>query len=564
MANCPNDNPHDRSHTPREASLRLSIRLIIRSSALLFIGLVPQRSIAQSPTSLVTDASVLPRGAVGIRFLTSWTRWDEYLGNGTDAQGRPQNLAATLATGSLDPVAVPSFAIAQSMIRDLSGLPNFNLSAGNVIAAASARSVSAPLIAQYGLTSRLTVGVVVPLVETRTTVFAQLNPRTGLASVGPNPALLNAAQLASNAALVQSLRGAAAQLQQALTQCQSNSAGANCATILGQQSAVQGLIQTTGTFTSGLEALYGTGVDHPGQQVVPLSGEPAQAGIDAQILALRGEYQSFLGSDVVTGAIAGAGAPAANAQLQSLLTSLGHDTLGSIDRSSIGDISVGATLQLANTYGALLGVGDTAAAVARRLAYRFSVNGSFRIGTGEPGSRNKLFDTSTGYGQQGVEVGGAGDFRLGRFAATTLGSYTLQLGTVDVARDPNPGNALLPLLAAPATGSTYSAGNVLTLSFIPRIALAHFLTLNGEYQVIHTGADQYGGTAAGLAPGLSAATAQQIGFGFSYSTVASNARGPGEIPFEVIFNHLETIAGSGGPVAKTFRDQVELRVYLTR
>jgi hypothetical protein len=62
--------------------------------------------------------------------------------------------------------------------------------------------------------------------------------------------------------------------------------------------------------------------------------------------------------------------------------------------------------------------------------------------------------------------------------------------------------------------------------------------------------------------GLSSSTAHQIGFGFTYSTIVGPNRAPGAIPFEVSYNHLETLAGSGGPVYKTFRDRVELRVYL--
>jgi hypothetical protein len=55
-----------------------------------------------------------------------------------------------------------------------------------------------------------------------------------------------------------------------------------------------------------------------------------------------------------------------------------------------------------------------------------------------------------------------------------------------------------------------------------------------------------------------------VGIGFSYASVVSSDRGPGRIPFEVAFSHLETLSGSGGPVAKTFRDQIELRVYVLR
>ena len=69
------------------------------------------------------------------------------------------------------------------------------------------------------------------------------------------------------------------------------------------------------------------------------------------------------------------------------------------------------------------------------------------------------------------------------------GSYTLQLGTVDVDRVPNAGNLAYPL-GAPIAG-TFSAGNVLALSFIPRLRLSGYFGLNGRYSILHTAAEQY-------------------------------------------------------------------------
>ncbi len=556
MAICPNDNAHDRSHTSYEASLRLSVRQLIRSSAPLLLLLAAQRSTAQSTTSLVTDASVLPRGMVGIRVLTSWTRWDEQLGFGTNAQGVPQNIGVTLNTGVLGPADVPTFAVAESAIRALSGMPAFTLSAGNVLATADARVVTAPLIAEYGVTNRLTVGLIVPLVETRSTVFAQLNPHPGVASVGPNPEQFNANQQTLTGSLVTSLRQAAIGLQQTLTQCLATPTGTNCSAILAQQSTVQALIQSAGSFATGVETLYGTGPDHPGQPFVPLAGQPAQAAIDAELNTLRTQFAQFLPSSPINGSVVGAAAVGGQAQFQTLLKSLGHDTLGLVDRTSIGDISIGAVYQLLNTYG------DTTA-VGRRLRYRLAVNGAFRFGTGEPGDRNRLFDQSTGYGQSGAVVGGAADVRFDdRFSATALASYTAQLGTISVARLANPFNALLPLLPSPPSAPSFSAGNVVSLSLLPRVVVAGNLSFNVEYQYTHTGADVYSPVPAGTQAGLAAATAQQYGFGFIYSTVTSAARAPGGIPIEARFRHLETLAGSGGPVPKTFQDLVEMRIYV--
>jgi hypothetical protein len=523
-----------------------------------------RRAVAQSTTSLLPDAAVLPRRAVDFRLLTAWTRYDQFIGVGDG-----HNIASTLNTDSLGSALVPQFAIVESAIRNASGMSNFRLTAGNLVAIGNSRVVTAPLIVQYGVTKRLTIGVAVPLIETRTTLFAQLNPRLGAANVGPNPALVNSGQLAQNAALVSAFQNAATSLQQKLTQCQATPTAEGCTTLLAQQTAALSLIQTTSVFTGAVETLYGTDETHPGQPYVPIAGGAAQLAINTQIQDLIAKYQGFLGN-TITGSLAGAGGPAGRAAFQDLLKSFGRDSLQSTDRTSIGDISIGATYQLANTFG------DTTPAAMAATRYRLAVNGTFRVGTGEPASRQRLLDVATGYGQPGIEIGGAADVQFGRrYSATVTGSYTMQIGTVDVTRLANPGNALLPLDVSPLNlGGTYSAGNVMALSVLPRMRLAGYFALTGQYSLLRTGADQYSlvgsvppesGSAALLAGlGAASATAQQIGFGVAYSTIVGPDRGPGRLPFEASFSHLETIAANGGPVAKTFRDQIELRVYFLR
>jgi hypothetical protein len=539
----------------------LSVRLIIRSGALLLLCAFARRSVAQSTTSLIPDATVLPKRAVGFRLLTSWTRYDEFIG-----VGDPHNIAATLNTDSLGSALVPQFATAESAIRNASGLSNFKLTAGNLVAIGDSRIVTAPLIAQYGVTNRLTIGVVVPLVETRTTLFAQLNPKLGFANVGPNPGFANPGQLGQNAALVSAFRNAATALQQKLTACTATPADPGCSALLADATAAQSLIQSTTNFAGAVETLYGTDEAHPGQPYVPLTGGAAQLAINTQIQNLVAQYQTFLGS-TISGSVAAATAPAARAAFQDLLKSMGRDSLQSTDRTSIGDISIGATYQLANTFG------DTTLAARSGARYRVALNGTLRLGTGEPASRQRLLDVSTGYGQHGIAVGGAADMQFSeKYSVTATGSYTLQLGTVDVTRLANPGNALLPLDVSPLNlGGTYSAGNVAALSIVPRMRIAGYFALTGQYSIVRTGADQYtladsaSSSGASLTSvGASAATAQQIGFGITYSTIVGRDRGPGRLPFEASFSHLETIAASGGPVAKTFRDQVELRVFFIR
>jgi hypothetical protein len=564
-----NDNATEPSHTPHEAILRLSVRHIIRASAwwLACVSasclavVLPRQAAAQSSTSLLTDGSVLPRHGFGVTLQSSWTRFDELLGGKSST---PRNLGASFNTDSLGSMQIPALAASENAIRALSGTPAFQLTAGQLTTSANSRIVTAPVILQYGVTSRLTMGLVVPLVETRTTLVSRLNPHPGAANVGPNP-YLTGKNYGAPSALVQSFTAAAASLQALLSQCQQAPTTAGCSMVLSQAPS---LLTSSTAFSSALATLYGTDPATPGQAFVPLNSSNVQSAINKEIQGFRDSYQTLLNSDVIgAGTIAGAIGPAANGPLDTLLGRAGYDTLGIADHASVGDISIGATLQLVNTYG------DSIAAAEGATMFRFAVNGTARIGTGQPGNRNRLFDNATGYGQPGAVVGAAADILFHRrYSLSMVGSYTAQFGSVDVSRIPNFENDIFPL-TGPVSG-TYSAGNVVMLSLVPRIELSRYFSFNGQYQVIHVAQDTYTPGAivndtTGIAfpaafsspPGLAAATAQQVGLGFAYSTVSSSDRGPGRIPFEVSFRHLETIAATGGPTPKTFQDQLTLKVF---
>ena len=105
------------------------------------------------------------------------------------------------------------------------------------------------------------------------------------------------------------------------------------------------------------------------------------------------------------------------AQLDALLKDVGRDTIGSTDHSSIGDISVGASVNLLNSFG------DTTGTSFFHPQYRFTVNGTFRIGTGQPANRDRAFDVATGYGQNGITAGAALDLRFGNLlSGSAIGS----------------------------------------------------------------------------------------------------------------------------------------------
>jgi hypothetical protein len=532
-------------------------------AAAIMTTLAPRLSIAQSTTSLLTNATVLPRRTFGVRILAGFERTDALVGDGPT-----RNIASILATDSLDAADHPQLALANTYIQQIfqslgASVPGFRVNAGKITATANSRIATFPLIAEYGLTSRLTVGVVVPFVETRTTLAAQLNRIIGDANVGPNPSLL-AGNWTANAALAKSVTDASTALQMRLSGCQATPSGTDCTTILAQQAAIQSLIQNSTAFAGYVQQLYGTGESNPGLMFVPLATGAAQIAIVSRLDVLKAQFQSF-GVTPPAGFPTPANSHGARNELQRLLGAAGYDSLASTDRSGFGDISIGASYQLANSF-------SGRDSVVRGLHYRVAVNATARIGTGQPAQTNRLFDNATGYGQPGVIVGGAVDLQVTpRVYANVVGSFTKQLGTIAVNRIQNAENSALPFTTQ--TPGTYSAGDVVSVSITPRYRLGGYLSFDGNYTLTRVGADSYsftgtastdegGGTVSPVAPyGLAATTAHQVGFGFSYSTLVGNDRGPGRIPYEASFRHVETIAAGGGPARKIFEDRLQLRVF---
>jgi hypothetical protein len=555
-----NDNSLGTPHIPHEAILRLPVRRFSGSSTLLLLclALFGQRSSAQATTSLQIDGTVLPRHELGIRTLFGFGRFDETVGNvGT------RNIAASFTSDSIGAAQINQLAYSEDQIRTLTGNNAFAIKAGQLTASANSRVLTVPLMLEYGLTSKLTIGVVVPLVETRTTMQAQLNPTVAKGNVGVNPA--SATSWSANNQIVTSLRSAATALETQLTACQANPSGSGCATLLAQQSSVTALIAATTPFATALENVYGTSDARPGVYFVPVAGTAAQIQIEDRLASLRDQYAQF-SQTIAAGNPAAAPTQAANNELQALLLKAGYDSLAPRDRSSIGDISIGATYQLVNTF-------DSTRADQPGMLYRVALNATARIGTGEPYSRDKLFDNATGYGQPGAILGAATDIRFTRRAfLTAVGSYTMQFGTRDVSRIANAGNAALPL-TIPLPG-TYSAGNEAALTLIPRYRLGGLFSIDGIYSLKYVGAEKYSydlslddpapDNLLGLPvspAGAASATAQVLGFGLTYSS-SLNDRNPGRLPYEASFRHTETIAGSGGPVAKMFVDQLQLRIFI--
>ena len=525
--------------------------------AILATLLVASAAGAQMTSPTMSDATVVARGAVRFRGETRWTRLDELFGpDGSSVIALGNSLTTDLNVSTL-----PLLKTGQNAARSMAADQSLTFSAGQLTTAADSRVIAVPLTVEYGLTSRITLGAVVPIVESRSTVTTQLNgPSDSSANVGVNPAafLGVASAYSANKAVADALTSARTQLQARISFCTLNPTATGCPGVNSRVTEANALMAATQTFVLGINSLYGVSVaDAPGSPFVPIAGKPVQNAIDSRLATMRSDYSSF-GVSAGTGALAAAQAAAANRQLQTLVSApeygIGLDSLGTTQQTAIGDIELSATALLLNSFSDSSG-----------LRLRAAASGVVRLGTGHPARPNRPYDVPTGDGQTDYEIRGAIDALIGRSVTTVAGTYTLQTGSVATSRLPNVPGAVFGL-DFPVEGSI-KYGNMASLRINPRYMITSALMVGALGVGSWRGADEV--TVVGFNPANTpfgnpnALTTLSGGATISYSNLASvrGTSGP-NFPVEIVFSHLEVLTASAAGADKAYRDSIELRVYL--
>jgi hypothetical protein len=524
----------------------------------LLVGLITASTLgAQMTSPTMSDATVVSRGALRFRGEVRWTRVDAIFGpGGSSVLPLGSSLTTDLNSGTL-----PLLASGETSARAMAANPSLTFSAGQLTTSANSRVATVPLTLEYGLTSRITLGAVVPIVQSRTVVTSQLNGASdSSANVGMNPARFfgQGAAYTANANVASGLSSARTQLQALLSTCALNQNATGCAAINARAAEASALMSATQIFVAGINSLYGTSSDNaPGSPLVPISGKSAQNAIDANLAAIRSGYSSF-GVNAGSGALAAALAAGANAQFDSLVTAIDYgiqlDSIGTTSMTSIGDVELSATTLLLNTF-----------ATTGGLKLRAVAAGVVRFGTGHPARENRPYDVATGDGQTDFEVRGALDALTGRLLTTVAGTYTVQTGSVARTRLPNAPGSVFGL-DFPVEGSI-KYGNMASARINPRYLITPALMVGALGVGSWRGADEV--TVTGFNPAgtifgnQNSLTSYAAGLTLTYSNLAS-AEGIGGLgfPAEIVFSHLETLGASAAGAEKATRDAIELRIYL--
>jgi hypothetical protein len=548
----------------RAARRRLpGLSLAVLSSAALWSEVAH----AQRVAGVGDDAIPIPRG--GYRFQVGGL-WNDYRAvftpGGTSAR---RDLLSSLATDNLGVNLLPQLAPVQTGIRALTGISSFALSLGTLEAVGEVRQSIAPIAVDYGVSRRLSVRLLVPYVESRDASQLILNRAGTGANVGRNPALVGngATARATNGALLSQIESARASLTAEITRCAVATA-TGCDVIRANPAGAQALLTRATETSTNLRSVYG-GAQGSGSPVVPLIGSALHAAVVSTIGALRTDFGAY----GITG-IAAASQPAPATTVLGpggigtvagdSSFGVGYERLGDTRRAGIGDVDLTATFLLFDSYHA----DQVRRLLSPTRGIRSNLTMGWRFGTAGADRTEDAFDVPIGEGANALLLRSTTDLLLNNWAWMSASVRAVmpmsdRMAVVVPFRD-EASTFAAPLRVADAQRAL---GNRLEFELAPRLAVGQFFGVSAAYLLRHWSGDSYDtGSPASSVPGngrfeLPSRTLSAAAYGFTFSTLASYARGRSRFPAEVIYTHTTPLGASGGMVPVMSSDRLELRVY---
>lgn len=535
----------------------------------LLIALRPTQ--AQRALGIGDDASTLPAGVLRITAGALWDRANERY----DADGKLRALGAAASTTSWNGRYDARLGAANPLVSTLSGLTGFDASLGVLAIARRDASVDAPVGMEFGVMSRLTVGLRLRAASHAIEPAVSINPARIEGTMGFNPAWNNSAAHDRNAQLVAQFDSAAVQTTRRIAQCQSLPATSGCAPILAGLTAAQALVAGAGAFAAALNQLYGGRAGSGGLPFVPVSSGAAHQAITQRVLGFRDQFAA-LGNSAI-----GAQGPAGSAlfsptDINRLLTDSLYGyrlrPLRTVHAYSPGELAAHVKLRLFQTI-----ANDTGS--IRGFAVRQSAGATLRLNGGNAPAADEVFAPTTGEGARGFGVQSFTDLWYGnRYSASVVIGFDQSLAEefafrLPGADMPSVGGAPFPMVPADREVTlSRTPGSRLDISVTPRVAVTRNIWIGGSFYRSQQSADSWRLTASPAGAATLGADAQswaagtdwvehRLGLGGTYSTVEAARAGHARFAFDVTYQHQQTSAGHGWRVPSITRDVVSVRWY---
>lgn len=490
-----------------------------------------------------TDARLVPRGALRIGFEPSFRTYEERFA----PDGTREPLGADFSADSAGVRLFPTASAAEVALRAITGDAAYTISAGRFRTALDADIRRFPLNVSFGLTSRLTLLVSVPIVTTR--MQADFVVDSATANVGINPAAGTAAAVTQIQQLLVQLEAGAASVDAQIA------AGAFGCPTSAMCDQARDLVLRARRLKTDLIALTGVpesgAVAGPLPPFAPLASSTAAAAVVAAIQSLSSELQSFGAAGITASLPLPAGKPAAS-DINGVLTNpeFGYDALsiGFVKYTQkLGDVEVGFRLGLVQS-----------------AAFRVALTGTARLPTGTRDLANHFIDLGTGDRQ--TDLAGGLEVALEPGSVISLGaaaSYTVQLPDVLPRRVTSPDRPIAP--AATEVLVDRDLGDVIEVSVYPALRLNPSFTAYFAGHYLNRRADRI--TLASGAPAVSVdprdleqETAMQVlsfGGGIYFRPPATDRR----LPVEAGIDYRAAFQGDGGLAPKAMALSFYARLF---
>jgi hypothetical protein len=539
--------------------MRLSLTAVTAAAVLLGPLLAVEHAFAQQArTGSVVDETLVPNGRVRLGLGTIFSSWDQRFGRFPDGSEGVEALGADLT----DPTSLslyPGMPLLQGAVRDLAGLPDYSPVLGSTDGRVTQQIKTIDFGVHLGVFDWLTVGAVLPWVETRTVIDEYFAPDSS-ANLGLSPMMTDAA--AVDGFLSSTVVADAGAAQRAATIC---AAGPSAAC-----SDAQALASRTSTFSSSIQGAYGATPFFPG------TGTSSGDALQAEAADLSAALQA-----------AGLGALPTLPLATDLLTPEGFAVLPSVVGSGIeaselqtrkalwgsGDLELSARVRLLDNLAPVWSPQETyladrqaAQAGGPWLRYRLSASFLVRLPTGMNEDPDVLLDVGRSDAQMDFEGGATAELRFGRLVGLTMGGRYGAQGSTTLVKRVAPLDLAMPPLATRTT-VTFDPGFYVVVGAAPTIHITDGLSVHAEYRFFHKGRDQFELVTPDpdLDPTVleidSGVKQHQAGAGLRYDTVSPWRGGAEGYPLEIHLRVLHSFDGSGGHAAKATRAEAGLRIF---
>ena len=513
------------------------------------------------------DAIVLRRGELRWSIGGDWRVHDEVL----DGAGNRHALGDWLTIPSFGAAAYQGLGLPQSSLQSMLGDPTATVSLGSVRLREELHQTYLPIAFEYGVTRRLTVGVVLPIAWTYAGAALDINRTLPTpANLAINPGLATVAAASAAATVKTQALAAVAQLQAAYPACFGAAPGPGCTPTIT-------LAAVTAALGNGVATVYGaTG------KFAPIAGSPLQTQVLARFTSINAQLRTALGTpagspDPIVARPVAAPVPMGLGDLNKMLFDpafgLSTDTLTVLERNAGGDIEVSAKYLWLDGLGDASTHGDSAARFdAHGVNLRSSAGVIVRVGTAARPYPGQFLDPGAGDGSTAIALRSTTDIVVGTsFWASVSATYATVLADRVKRRLPASGSDVLPMLLG-----TYEVdrrmGDWATLEITPRWVFSDYFGVSGYYQFFVRRGDRYTGASTVVANAgggtftfdpaalnTSHQLAHRVGLGFTYSTVAAHRKGKTGLALDITYQRVQVVSGENTPFM--MQDRIAMRFY---